>query len=128
MIDAFEFVFDRFLDGDDAFVNRGMVLAMRSNKEDFSLIIPYVRFKSQSKPENLLVLDTSVIIDGRIADLIEAKFVEGEEYFAAGQQTQGHAFAIDSGHGRDADVDLLAFDPNVNAAVLGQAFFGDVHA
>ncbi len=55
----------------------GMVLAMRSNKEDFSLIIPYVRFKSQSKPENLLVLDTSVIIDGRIADLIETKFLEG---------------------------------------------------
>src|ERR1043165_8233275 len=49
----------------------GMILAMRSNKEDFSLIIPYVRFKSQSKPENVLVLDTSVIIDGRIADLIE---------------------------------------------------------
>src|SRR6185369_5424234 len=55
----------------------GMVLAMRSNKEDFSLIIPYVRFKAQSTSENLLVLDTSVIIDGRIADLIEAKFVEG---------------------------------------------------
>jgi uncharacterized protein YacL len=55
----------------------GMVLAMRSNKEDFSLIIPYVRFANQSKPENLLVLDTSVIIDGRIADLIEANFVEG---------------------------------------------------
>jgi len=55
----------------------GTILAMRSNKEDFSLIIPYVRFKSQSKPENLLVLDTSAIIDGRIADLIEQKFLEG---------------------------------------------------
>ena len=55
----------------------GMVLAMRSNKEDFSLIIPYVRFKSQSRPENLLILDTSAIIDGRIADLIEARFLEG---------------------------------------------------
>jgi uncharacterized protein YacL len=55
----------------------GMILAMRSNKEDFSLIIPYVRFASQSKPENLLLLDTSVIVDGRIADLIEANFVEG---------------------------------------------------
>jgi uncharacterized protein YacL len=55
----------------------GMVLAMRSNKEDFSLIIPYVRFASQSKPENLLILDTSVIIDGRIADLIDAGFLEG---------------------------------------------------
>ena len=55
----------------------GIVLAMRSNKEDFSLIIPYVRFAPQTKPENLLLLDTSVIIDGRIADLIEANFMEG---------------------------------------------------
>ncbi len=55
----------------------GMVLAMRSNKEDFSLIIPYVRFSPQNKPDNLLLLDTSVIIDGRIADLIEAQFIEG---------------------------------------------------
>lgn len=55
----------------------GMVLALRSNKEDFSLIIPYVRFASQSKPDELLLLDTSVIIDGRIADLIETRFLEG---------------------------------------------------
>jgi len=55
----------------------GMVLAMRSNKEDFSLIIPYVRFAPQNKPDNLLLLDTSIIIDGRIADLIEIGFIEG---------------------------------------------------
>jgi uncharacterized protein YacL len=55
----------------------GMILAMRGNKEDFTLIIPFVRFSSQTKPENLLVLDTSVIIDGRIADVIESGFLEG---------------------------------------------------
>jgi uncharacterized protein YacL len=55
----------------------GIILAMRSNKEDFSLIIPYVRFSPQNKPDNLLLLDTSVIIDGRIADLIETHFLEG---------------------------------------------------
>jgi uncharacterized protein YacL len=55
----------------------GIVLAMRSNKEDFSLIIPYVRFRQQSQQDNLLLLDTSVIIDGRIADLIEARIFEG---------------------------------------------------
>ncbi|HTV63231.1 MAG TPA: PIN domain-containing protein [Verrucomicrobiae bacterium] len=60
-----------------AFGYIGMVLAMRSNKEDFSLIIPYVRFSPQSKPDNLLLLDTSVIIDGRIADLIETRLLEG---------------------------------------------------
>jgi uncharacterized protein YacL len=55
----------------------GIVLAMRSNKEDFSLIIPYVRFAKQNKPDNLLLLDTSVVVDGRIADLIESNFLEG---------------------------------------------------
>ncbi len=55
----------------------GMILAMRSNKDDFALIIPYIRFRSQNKPENHLVLDTSVIIDGRIVELVESRFVEG---------------------------------------------------
>jgi len=55
----------------------GIILAMRSNKEDFSLIIPYVRFRPQNQPDSLILLDTSVIIDGRIADLIEAHFLEG---------------------------------------------------
>ena len=55
----------------------GIVLAMRSNKEDFSLIIPYVRFAPQHRPEYLWLLDTSVIIDGRIADLIECDFLDG---------------------------------------------------
>jgi uncharacterized protein YacL len=55
----------------------GIILAMRSNKEDFSLIIPFVRFSPQNKPDNLLLLDTSVIIDGRIADLIETHLIEG---------------------------------------------------
>jgi uncharacterized protein YacL len=55
----------------------GIVLAMRSNKEDFSLIIPYVRFAPQNKPDNLLLVDTSAIIDGRSAELIDANFLEG---------------------------------------------------
>ena len=60
-----------------AFGYIGIILAMRSNKEDFSLIIPYVRFARQKQPDNLYLLDTSVIIDGRIADLIDANFLEG---------------------------------------------------
>jgi uncharacterized protein YacL len=55
----------------------GMVLAMRSNKEDFSLIIPYVRFVSQNKPDIHIIFDTSAIIDGRVADLIEENLIEG---------------------------------------------------
>jgi len=56
----------------------GMLLAMRSNKEDFSLIIPYVRFsRRRDKPDNLVLLDTSAVIDGRVVDLIEGNFIEG---------------------------------------------------
>ena len=55
----------------------GMVLALRSNKEDFSLIIPYVRFTRQDAPPNFLLLDTSAIIDGRVAELVENRFLEG---------------------------------------------------
>jgi uncharacterized protein YacL len=55
----------------------GMVLAMRSNKEDFSLLIPYVRFSSRHRAETPLLLDTSAIIDGRVAELLETSFLDG---------------------------------------------------
>jgi uncharacterized protein YacL len=55
----------------------GIVLAMRSNKDDFSLIIPYVRFAPRNEPINLLLLDTSVIIDGRIAQLTDTGIIDG---------------------------------------------------
>lgn len=60
-----------------AFGYIGMVLAMRSNREDFSLIIPYVRFTPRGTTDSTLLLDTSVIIDGRIAELLEANFLHG---------------------------------------------------
>src|SRR5438270_5222599 len=53
----------------------GMMLAMRSNRDEFSLIIPYVRFARQTTQHEPLLLDTSVIIDGRIADLCATGFL-----------------------------------------------------
>ncbi|MBI3880623.1 MAG: PIN domain nuclease [Verrucomicrobia bacterium] len=60
-----------------AFGYIGMILAVRSNKEDFSLIIPFVRFTSQNSPTAMFLLDTSVIIDGRISDLAQTHLLEG---------------------------------------------------
>ena len=54
----------------------GMVIAMRG-KDEFNLIIPYVRLARQDTGAELIVLDTSVIIDGRISDISQTKFVEG---------------------------------------------------
>jgi uncharacterized protein YacL len=53
----------------------GMMLAMRSSRDEFSLIIPYVRFTRETTQHEPLVLDTNVIIDGRIADLCATGFL-----------------------------------------------------
>ncbi|CAN5132089.1 PIN domain nuclease [soil metagenome] len=53
----------------------GMMLAMRSNRDEFSLIIPYVRFAREMTQHEPLVVDTNVIIDGRIADLCATGFL-----------------------------------------------------
>ncbi|MCX5686265.1 MAG: PIN domain-containing protein [Candidatus Omnitrophica bacterium] len=54
----------------------GMVIAMRG-KDEFNLIIPYVKFVRQDKRDEIVILDTSVIIDGRIADIFQTRFIEG---------------------------------------------------
>jgi uncharacterized protein YacL len=54
----------------------GMAIALRG-RDEFNLIIPYVRFARQDQREDLVLLDTSVIIDGRIADVCQTRFIEG---------------------------------------------------
>src|SRR5437016_2611571 len=53
----------------------GMMLAIRSSRDEFSLIIPYVRFAREMTQHEPLVVDTNVIIDGRIADLCATGFL-----------------------------------------------------
>lgn len=55
----------------------GMAMALRG-KDEFNLIIPYVRLRRQDQVEELVVLDTSVIIDGRILDIFKTNFLEGK--------------------------------------------------
>ena len=55
----------------------GMVMALRG-KDEFNIIIPYVRLRRQDQAENITVLDTSVIIDGRIVDICKTKFLSGK--------------------------------------------------
>ena len=54
----------------------GMAIGIRG-KDEFNLIIPYVKFVRQDKKEDIILLDTSVIIDGRIADIFQTHFIEG---------------------------------------------------
>jgi uncharacterized protein YacL len=53
----------------------GMMLAMRSNSDEFSLIIPYVRFHRTAVQDASLVVDTNIILDGRVRDLCASGFL-----------------------------------------------------
>lgn len=50
------------------------VIALRG-KDEFNLVIPYMRFVSQEVEVPLVVVDTSVLIDGRIARVCESGFL-----------------------------------------------------
>jgi uncharacterized protein YacL len=45
-------------------------------KDDIRFVIPYVEFAKQSRGARPLILDTSVIIDGRVADICETRIVD----------------------------------------------------
>jgi len=53
----------------------GMMLAMRSNRDDFALIIPYIRFREQSVDDAPVLVDSNIIIDGRLTELVATGFV-----------------------------------------------------
>ncbi len=55
----------------------GLLLGMRG-REEFNLIIPYVRLRREESSEDLAILDTSVIIDGRIMDICKTKFLDAK--------------------------------------------------
>jgi len=55
----------------------GMMLAIRSNRDEFSLIIPYVRFRESAVQDAPLLVDTNIIIDGRISAVCATGFLSG---------------------------------------------------
>jgi len=55
----------------------GVTMVLQT-KDDFRFIIPYVEFSKETKGARPLLLDTSAIIDGRIADIAETGILESE--------------------------------------------------
>jgi uncharacterized protein YacL len=54
------------------------ISTLLQTKDEFRFIIPYVEFSKQVKGGRPLVLDTSVIIDGRIADVCDTRFIDSK--------------------------------------------------
>ena len=59
------------------FVYLGLTLGVKG-KDEFNLVIPYVKFKRQSQREEAAIVDTSSIIDGRILDIVKTGFIEAK--------------------------------------------------
>jgi uncharacterized protein YacL len=52
------------------------VIVVLTTKDDFRLVIPYVEFAKQVRGVRPMLLDTSILIDGRITSLSETHFLD----------------------------------------------------
>ena len=60
------------------FVCYSCISILLQTKDDFRFIIPYVEFAKEIKGLKPYVLDTSVVIDGRIADVVETRIIDNQ--------------------------------------------------
>ncbi|GAB4139418.1 MAG: TRAM domain-containing protein [Planctomycetaceae bacterium] len=54
------------------------ITLLLQTKDDFRFIIPYVEFSRELKAGKPLVLDSSALIDGRIADVVETNILDAQ--------------------------------------------------
>jgi uncharacterized protein YacL len=83
----------------------GAVLALRSSRDDFAFIIPYVRFRQDAVTGQPVVLDPESIIDGRVAGIVRSGFLNGRLIIAR--------FVLD-------ELQLLADSPSPGNRTRGQ--------
>jgi uncharacterized protein YacL len=102
------------------------ISVLLQTKNDFRFIIPYVEFAKEIKGLKPYVLDTSVVIDGRIADVVETRIIDNQLIMPQFVIAELQAIADSSdklrrGRGRrgldilnrlrsDPKVDLVVFD------------------
>jgi len=75
LLNALRLAFDVTLFASLGFI--GAVLALRSNRDDFACIIPYVRFRQDASSGQPVVLDAEAVIDGRVPAVFRAGFLHG---------------------------------------------------
>lgn len=55
----------------------GSVIALRSNRDDFAFIIPYVRFRQEGVQGRPVVLDVEAVMDSRVTNIARSGFLGG---------------------------------------------------
>ena len=103
-------------------------------KDDFRFVIPYVEFSRQTKGARPFLLDTSVIIDGRIADICQTGIVESEVTVPRFilQELQAIADSADrlkrKRGRRGLDIlNAMQTDKNIDLVIRDMDFAADVH-
>lgn len=79
------------------FIYLGLTLGIKG-RDNFNLVIPYVKFKRQELREEAIVVDTSSIIDGRILDIVKTKFIEAKFIIPRFVLNELHALADSTDH------------------------------
>jgi uncharacterized protein YacL len=77
LANSINFALNIFLFASLAFL--GAVLAMRSGRDEFAFIIPYVRFRQDAASGQPLLLDADVIMDGRVPRILRISIHEPHE-------------------------------------------------
>src|SRR3954468_5929032 len=54
------------------------ISVIMQTKDDFRFIVPYVEFSKQTKGARPILVDTSVLIDGRITDIVKTGIIESQ--------------------------------------------------
>jgi uncharacterized protein YacL len=75
MITTFTFTVQIILYASFGFL--GAVLALRSSRDDFAFILPYVRFRQDSSSGQPVVLDAESVMDGRVPAVVRSGFLNG---------------------------------------------------
>lgn len=71
--DVIKMVFDFILFSSLGFI--GAVLALRTNQDDFSMIIPFIRFRQENQKFRPIVCGLDAFLDGRLIKFINSGFV-----------------------------------------------------
>jgi len=110
------------------FVYLGLTLGIKG-KDQFHLVIPYVKFKSQAMREESIIIDTSIIIDGRILDIVKTKFLEATFIIPRFVLNELHALADSTDHMKRQKgkrgieiLHSLKKEPNVEIEIVDEPF------
>ncbi len=97
LVDALRVAVDVALFASLGFI--GTVLALRSNRDDFAFIIPYVRFRQDASSGQPIVIDAETVMDGRILGLLSSGFLSGRLIVTQFVLEEIQTLADESGNG-----------------------------